>query len=424
MNEEEKNVVILYETQKFRALDLTDRIKNALKPHFDANVVIVENLKKQQAYLDSLAEKTKFVIVNWNLNVSKGSYFAQYIAHNQKFHGAINLLYGYDLSDSDQRLVMELTNQNFVKNWEDNESWQEAFERELNQSPGAYEIWIKQIDLCIRKNNLSELKLEINSNKDFLNKLKEDLNHLHLYGEILILQNEAQKAVDVLNQRLKEKIGKDVNFWGVKILNTLGKAYCFLGDFSQASVVFQRLSEKSPENLSHKIYFAQALLGLDQNDKADALYDEVLDSAPLSQGYQGKALVATAAGDLKKAESLFSKMDQTQEDPILSSYFNNKGVSLVKQSRFKEAIDFYQNSLFFVKKDRSRVLFNLGLAYHKINDKEKAKETLKEEINLDQGSKLIHKNVLKHYKSLLSNQNKEEKLDLLIIEEKDDKKED
>jgi tetratricopeptide (TPR) repeat protein len=139
---------------------------------------------------------------------------------------------------------------------------------------------------------------------------------------------------------------------------------CLAGNFEEALVIFERLESKSPHNLHHKVMIGDALLGLDNIVGAEKKYDEVLQTDATNAGaLAGMVKTSSVSGNFKNAKTFFDKMEGNFESSALASFFNNRGVALVKKGNIQEAIQFYENALQFFNKYKGIVYFNLGMAY-------------------------------------------------------------
>jgi tetratricopeptide (TPR) repeat protein len=178
-------------------------------------------------------------------------------------------------------------------------------------------------------------------------------------------------------------------------LSTLGKALGLVGKFEEASMIYEKLESKSPNNLGHKIMLGDALLGLDDINGAENKFNEVLNKDPSNTGaLVGMMKTNSVNGNFDQAKSFFEKIEGNFESKSLASFFNNKGVALVKKGKVEEAILFYENALQFFDKFKAHVYFNLGMAYYRSGNISSAVSCF--QAAMAQDSKLLEeKNILK-----------------------------
>lgn len=200
-----------------------------------------------------------------------------------------------------------------------------------------------------------EIEKEITNNAKFT----------YLGGEVRILHKKYTEAIEFLKQHLeKNNVNKQTE--NLKTLNTLGKALCLIGNYKDASMIYEKLEAKSPNNLSHKIMLGDALLGMDDVNGAESKFDEVLQKDSTNNAaLEGMIKTNSVTGNFAQAKSFFDKIQGNFESKTLASFFNNRGVALVKNGKINEAIIFYENALQFFDKYKAHVYFNLGMAYYR-----------------------------------------------------------
>ena len=164
-------------------------------------------------------------------------------------------------------------------------------------------------------------------------------------------------------------------------------------------MIFEKLESKSPKNLNHKLMAGEALLGLNEHYKAESKFHEILEKNPKDRGaLTGMVKSNSISGKYDVAKSFFHQIEVEFESKSLASYFNNRGVMLVKDNKIDESITFYKNALYFFKKHRGHISFNLGMAYYRSNKIEEAAEYFQDVLNSSESDLLANKTLLKSIK--------------------------
>ena len=233
--------------------------------------------------------------------------------------------------------------------------------------------------------------------EDFKNTFESSPHLIHLFGEYLILKKEYTKCCDLLNNFI-HKIGNDADISEtMSILNCLGKALCLCMKFKEASLIFKKLSEKSPKNLGHKINLSSTYIATAEWEKSAKILKSVLEVDPCNDAaLLNSAQTQIALNNPKEALSFLEKSAATIEHDSIASFFNNRGITSVHNNEYEQAEGFYKNALFFSKNNSGKILFNLGLALYKNNKFEEAKtifEKIKDTSDAEYLSK--SKNILK-----------------------------
>lgn len=230
---------------------------------------------------------------------------------------------------------------------------------------------LRKLETAIRQEK-SDIIDELVRPVDVNEAIKGDPRFLYLYGEFLILNKQYEDAVQFLNNALIYHIGhKSIEQF--KNLNTLAKALCLAGRFSEAEAVYKRLEEKSPKNLSVKVSLAETQLSQGNSTAARAHFEDVTQADPTHKdAHIGLAKVELFDGDLQKAEGHLQQIDGPIESYSLASFFNNRAVTFVRLGRVDDAIELYKTALKYLGKYQGLIYFNLGLAYSRIGRSEEA----------------------------------------------------
>lgn len=201
-----------------------------------------------------------------------------------------------------------------------------------------------------------ELILTINPNSSIAsNKL----------SQIYMANKEFKKASDILNKLA------DVNPYNIKILENTGLSNLEIGDTEKAKKITEKLST------------------IDKNNKVAS---------------EVTAHVEIKNGNVEKGIASLSKSHSEKE---LVSFFNNKGVNLVREKKIPEAIDMYKDCISKLKKNKFLyvVHFNLGFAYYRTGDLKNAQQYLNNAVELKPDFEKA-KNILNKISSTIANRGK------------------
>lgn len=246
--------------------------------------------------------------------------------------------------------------------------------KELNRIENGIEHFVYDFEFQLKSGNIKHCT-EILENAKVRDFMENSSEYIYLIGEYHIKMDEAKTTCEILSEYLQKNRGNKDKSEAVNILNCLAKALCICGKYRDANVIYKTMAERSPKNFSHKINLGETHLARAEWNEASAVLNEVLAIDP----YNTKALLGCAQAEIglgnnMKANSLLEKIAGTVDFYTISSFFNNRGVASSRDGEYEKAVDFYKNALFFTKKHTGKILFNLGLALHKCNRIEEAKE--------------------------------------------------
>lgn len=337
------------------------------------------------------------ILLDWILDNETAHVFLQELRKNVKYDHIEFFVMSDELSQEDSFLIAEIgIESSFSKRLTANE-----FLLKMEKIKKEY------FDLKSIKNELKEIRHSINmnnvlkcsellKNNALLKEIESNPKVVYIGGEVRILKKQYGEAVEFLKNFLKTHQANSTE--NLKTLNTLGKALCFVGKYDEALTVYERLEAKSPKNLSHKVMMGDALLGLDEVQAAQEKYNEVLTQAPKDSGaLLGMGKSHSMAGNYDQAKSFFEKIQGNFESLTLASFYNNKGIALVRKGKYTEAIQFYENALQFFDKFKGHIYFNLGMAYYRSGNIASALSCFQAALATDDLDLLSEKKVLKEF---------------------------
>lgn len=156
------------------------------------------------------------------------------------------------------------------------------------------------------------------------------------------------------------------------------------GDYKAAANVLKEANIISPYNTERLIELGDVYLENDEIEKALAAYSDVLSFAPDSiEAKKGKSKGLLLEGDVAQAISLLKDCRSKRE---LSAVFNTSAIMAIKKEKRDHAFKLYFKALGLLgdsNRLQAKVFFNLGLAYLKENDREKAIKCFEKALALD-----------------------------------------
>jgi tetratricopeptide (TPR) repeat protein len=136
----------------------------------------------------------------------------------------------------------------------------------------------------------------------------------------------------------------------------------------------------SPSNLTRLLDLAEVRLHLGQlKETEDTLNTARVLDKDLTREKELRIQLDLEKENFKKAEILMAELESGES---ITSFMNNKAISLVRNGRFEHGIEFYQKSLLAMpenwKEWRAIVQYNLALAYVRYSECDKAYDILKQ----------------------------------------------
>lgn len=344
-------------------------------------------------------ENLNFVLFNWVSSSIPISIFIQTIKRNYNYDHIELISFAQNLNEEDIFLFSELEIHYTIPKIVNGAQLLKNLEEIRNDYHFYHPVMkkINELKHYIHTEDLEKCEEIINDPK-IQQKITHNHKFLYLHGEVLILQKKYSEAISFFENLLKDK-NMTNKTETLRTMSTLGKAYCLAGRNKEALMIYEKLEAKSPRNLTHKLMVGEALLGLDETYKAEAKFHEILELSPKDkQALTGMVKSNCNSGKYDIARSFFNQIEGDFESKSLASYFNNRGVLLIKQNNFNEAVAFYKNALYFFKKHRVLISFNLGMAYYRNHNIEAAAEFFQEAISSLDEQQISQKVLLKAFK--------------------------
>ncbi len=340
-----------------------------------------------------------FILFNWVSSSVPISIFIQTIKRNFNYDHIELISFAQNLNEEDAFLFSELEIHYTIPKIVNGAQLLKKLEEIRNDYHFFHPVLKKLNELkhFIHTEELEKCE-EILNDPKIQQKILHNHKFLYLQGEVLLLQKKYPEAINFFENILKDKTMTN-KIETLRTMSTLGKAYCLAGRNEEALMIYEKLEAKSPRNLNHKLMAGEALLGLENTYKAEAKFHEILEVSPKDkQALTGMVKSNSITGNYEVARSFFDQIEGDFESKSLASYFNNRGVLLVKQNNFDEAVAFYKNALYFFKKHRGLISFNLGMAYYRNHNIEAAAEFFQDAILSLDDQQISQKVLLKAFK--------------------------
>ena len=158
-----------------------------------------------------------------------------------------------------------------------------------------------------------------------LKKEPNSLRFLTLYAELLLRAHDIKKSEEFLNKILK------IDPHHIPALNLISKVHIKNNKFEEAMKALEKAKLLSPHNVERLLVLGELNLGNGDADKAEENFKNVLKLNPTDDRASfglGRALATQ--GKTEESKKVLSNLKKGAE---LASFFNNKGVLLVKSGK-------------------------------------------------------------------------------------------
>lgn len=235
---------------------------------------------------------------------------------------------------------------------------------------GSLKAFEDEIDAAYRHNKFDDLQKTLEK----LKALPESEDGLRLMAVNAMYLNDLRRAEGYLRRLL---MLNNQNLWAA---NTLGKLFLRSGKAAMGVEVLSKLSQFHELNSERCLMLGNAYAQTGDNDLAEANFKkgETLTQGADRRFKEGLAKVKLAERDYQGALSLLSS-------PILSedviSFLNMRAIMAMRADRFDEAMEYYGYALKGAGEDKdvsAKLKFNMGLAYVKTMDLDKAQECFRD----------------------------------------------
>jgi len=199
------------------------------------------------------------------------------------------------------------------------------------------------------------------------------------YAESLMLADKWDEA-GVIAKSLS-----DVEPAYTRGLHLYGRFLMRMRRFSEACEVFKRAKLLNPFNLERLLALGHALLQIDKVSEARQQFESVLKiQRGRKEALQGVGECMLVEGDVNEALLMLKEVSSPRE---LASIFNSAAVLSMRQGRFETGRTLYHvamNAVTAQPRLLARLVFNLGIGYHRWQKPEDALDCFRRAVALDQ----------------------------------------
>ena len=235
--------------------------------------------------------------------------------------------------------------------------------------------------------------LEISKRLDALNDdspakeadyIEKQLNELHIKYKKQSSASYYDAAARLAHHRRQIKRAKQL--WGkalevnpnhVKSYHSLLNFYEQEGEFNEALALMHRLNKLNKNSIIRTVRMGEMHQRLSQTNKAEHYFNLALEKDNFcSRALNGLAELRFDQGNYDEARNLLSRSTYTDQT---ASYLNHKGIKLVRQQRYEDALEVYKNAQYVLPSQEKGPLlfFNIGLCYSRWGKLSLAREYLK-----------------------------------------------
>lgn len=339
------------------------------------------------------------VLIDWQLQDMPGYVFAQKIRSQTKFDNIELAAISNSISADDLILLAEMDIGLRIQKSASGPEFLEQIEplmkaRAKLEHPVLQKI--QEFKNAISKEDLDLCEKMMKDNQDLELVLAKSNKHIILLAQYHLMNKKFDKAMSILQGAYDLLQNKDK---GLKMLSMMARVHTHAGRHTEALKLYDKLIDKSPKNLDHKVGKGDVELNKGNVKEAKEQYNEVLKVDPSNtQASVGMGKSAVMEGNLTQATSLFQSIKGDFENEGLASFFNNRGVALSKAGKTNEALALYKSASKFIKKYQAHIKFNMGLAHTKMGNKAEAKKCFDEVLKIADPKFIEKKAMLKKIK--------------------------
>lgn len=314
----------------------------------------------------------QFVICSWELSGMPGTVFIQRLRARKKRKYIPCVIYSKRMDENEVTLTKELGFKNILPLPFDKVKAKELInsiiEYENNIDPK--EVAIRKIEMYMSDGQPGE------AFKMFHDKLFQPgpfrTQALIAAADVFIGLSKYDKAKKCVDDVLDKQPDN------YRALQIRARLFSREGEHEKAIDILKKLMSSSPRNLTTRVNLGCAYVSAERLDEAKEVFNGVLAEDQGNQDAKDQmATVAFKEGDFSLAEQLIAETENGNE---LARIFNNMAISQVTENKYDDAIMTYENAIRLLA-DKTRLYllhYNLGLAYRKRGDFDKALEILAE----------------------------------------------
>jgi tetratricopeptide (TPR) repeat protein len=217
-------------------------------------------------------------------------------------------------------------------------------------------------------------------------------------AECLIQRDSWSAAEDLLVDPMKKYPEH------LRVQNQYARCLMQRGRFDEASRVLQSCNLINPFKVDRLIQLGHTLIETDRVKEALNSFDEALDLEPENRAAKmGVGQCNLLLGEVNTGLDLLRQISSPRE---MASIFNNSAILSVARGRLLEGMRLYRTAMGALDEEgpaKAKLVFNLGLAYHKANKETQAKACFARACEMDSSLKKSEDNL-----RILSKRDREE----------------
>ncbi len=358
-------------------------------------------------------EEPDLLIHEWKLPKLSGPLFIQRV--RSRFATLQFVCQSSLINQSDWPLVQEMGVAGIVSKPIDRQKFLKVVVYTIQQDklPTKIETLEQKIRLLIRADKMKEA-MELRSNYLSIESIPQRRKN-KIEAEFAYAEGDYIKARDLAASALRE------NRDSIVLLNLLSKALMKLRDFNAALRCLEKAQSLSPLNVKRLCEISEVHSDMGNDAAAKEALDQAKETDSGSEDVkESEAKLAISQGNTKDAQAMLGQLESL---PSFISYMNNKAVANARCGMFDEGIDLYNKVIDSIPENerelRIVVTYNLGLAFTRMGEYEKATQKMNNIIDFGE-SKVLKK--AKSLKKRLSKAMKEGSKVKLFSDPKDDSK--
>lgn len=248
-----------------------------------------------------------------------------------------------------------------------------AIMNDASKPPPPLKMLLKKMEEAAQAGNMQGVEtLTIELYKKFPENTRVQVE----YGNLCLRKQKIDEAREIAQKVLSAEEDN------LRAKNLYARICMHEKKFDMALKFLQEAEELSPKAFDRMIMLGQVYHSIGEFKKAKDNFVEALEMEPESLlARKGLGAVELTTGEISKGLVLLGGTSEEES----ASIFNNSAIMAIGQGEFERAIRLYETAKLPLKdpKLKSRILFNMGLAYEKWGKPDEAAPLFEEAVKLD-----------------------------------------
>lgn len=326
-----------------------------------------ESGKTAFEWMSSSGTEPSLIVMEWKLPGITGAMLVQRI-RSLGFYNVPIIVLSSMIKAADSPVLREMGVDECQEKPFDQSSFYRVIIRAIqqNRNPTEEKTLLHKIKRLLRTGKLHEADRLMK--QLFQDERISEATRKEILAENHMAKGELEAARDAGIQAIK--LGGN----SLSMLNLVGKSMLKLRQFEHALKCFERANSISSLNVERLLNIAEACIEIDKVPEAlQAVSQAKALDVSNSDVREMECKISIIDGKPEIARNLMGDLDSGKN---IISFMNNRAVALVKSGRFDEGIVLYQKTMDSIPAtwtdQQSSVLYNMGLAYARFGDLEKA----------------------------------------------------